>query len=82
MTLGELMKVFRFADIHLHSGFDGKLIVKTKNNRLMKFENVRVLSVYDKIEAKDNWARAYLYVFGDAGDIQDAKATDIKEATT
>ena len=63
MTLGDLLEIVKYSPIHLHSGYNGKLIAYTRNS-LKKFVSVRILSAYPKIKcARDeDYAAPYLYV--------------------
>lgn len=74
MKLKEILAVCPNSRIHLHSGFDGKLVAKTKNS-LEAFSEVEVLSIYPKIEChkEADFAYPYLYVFGNSRDIADIK---------
>lgn len=71
MYLKDLMAVFRYCPIGLYSGFDGKLVAKSRKS-LEKFGDVEVLSAYPKISlnASGDSSYAYLYVYGDHLDVE------------
>lgn len=72
MLLGELLDVIKYDVIHLHSGYDGKLIAKSRKI-LEKYSEVEVLSVYPKIDVDRDgrFAQPFLFVFGDEGGIKE-----------
>lgn len=74
MKLSELLSVAKHTSLELHSGFDGK-VVATKTDSLQKYGDVEILSVYARIHTnRDNdFASPFLYVFGNASDIERIK---------
>ena len=74
MKLQELMTVVGYSQIELASGYDGRVVAKSRDT-LEKFGEVEVLSIYPKIRVnrEGDWARPYLYVFGNARDIDKIK---------
>lgn len=74
MNLKELRSVCRGSVIELHSSYDGKLVASSFAT-LDKYNDVEVVSFYPKIKSDkdENWAKAYLYVFGSSVDIDRIK---------
>lgn len=74
MYLKELMSVFKYCQIELHSGYDGKLVAKSRST-LEKYGEVTVLSAYPRISVNrdgDN-AMAYIYAYVDYRDVDEIR---------
>ena len=77
LKVKDLMDVARYADIELHSSFDGKLVAKSKKT-LEKFGEVDVLSIWPRIDVSTDGSHAhpFLYVFGASQQILEVKKSD------
>ena len=74
MKLRDLMEVSPYIQIELASGRDGRIVAKSRDT-LEKYGDVEVLSIHPKIRVnrEGDWALPYLYVFGNARDIDKIK---------
>jgi hypothetical protein len=74
MKIKELLDVCQYSKIKLHSGYNGSLVA-TSRDSLRKYGDVEVLSIYPKmnVSSDGSFTTAYLYVFGNAYQIQEVK---------
>jgi len=74
MTVKELVEIFRFDEIHLHEGKEGRIIAKTRAS-IERFNEASVLQCYCRIESRkdSNWAKSYVYAFVSRVDVDRIK---------
>lgn len=74
MKLKDIYDKIKYAEIELHSGYDGKLVA-TSHKTIQSFGDAEVLSIMPqmKITNDGKYTKAYLYIMIDYNDIKRIK---------